>query len=53
MMKVVLDLGGGTQPKGCGKSCSDSLLSAAVHAANYGARAGKEACSPSPRRLGK
>lgn len=42
MMKVVLYLGDGTQPEGCGKSCLDPLLSAAVHAANYGAQASKE-----------
>lgn len=53
MMKVVLYLWGGTQPKGCGKSCLDSLLSVTVHAANYSARANEEECSPSLRRRGK
>lgn len=49
MMKVVLYLGDGTQPEGCGKSCLDPLLSAAVHAANYGARASKKAGRLNPR----
>lgn len=40
-------------PRGCGKSCLDSLLSAAVHAANYNAWANEEECSPSLRRRGK